>query len=193
MVTATSPVTTETTYLTAIGATDSVATVMAGQTFWQRFHHNALGQLDTARIAGGGVSFVPRYYGYDTQGRLLGIQLGAASTGLGYNSDRLLSAVTLPGGEQETRGYYALHGVADIGTTASYWATIARDVAYNAAGQIQRQTLPGASGGLDYFYDGLERLKADSAIAQSSPTCGGGSPPPDLDENGNPCVYDTSW
>lgn len=193
VVTATSPVVTETSYLGVNGFLDSTRTVMASQTFWQRFHHNTIGQLDTVRITNTSVGFTPRYYGYSSAtGALTGIQLGSTTTTITQDNDGLMNGVTLPGGEQVTRGHYALHGVADVGTNAPYAATVARDAAYDVAGHVQRQTVPGAPGGTDYFYDGLERLRADSAIAQSTPTCSGGTTG-ELDENGNPCVYNGSW
>ena len=70
-VTATSPITTETTYRHVLGQPDSIKTVMVGQTYWRRYRYRKTSQLASDTIAGGGIPWLARRYAYDTSTAVL--------------------------------------------------------------------------------------------------------------------------
>ncbi len=193
VVTATSPVSTETVYMNFAAAPDSVKTVVAGLTYWRRYRYTAAALLDSVDFAGSAVAFRARKYLYDPSFRALTqIRLAGASTVIARNKDLQDTSVTFPGGDRVTKLFYPLHNATQVSTTAPYNGTIARSISYGGAGRIAQQMVGDGSSGTKYTYDGLGRVTSDSTLAlvpgqPPPPTCDG-NPPPIVDEFGNSCV-----
>jgi RHS repeat-associated protein len=191
--TATSPVATVTGYLSLSGVTDSARTIMAGQTFWRRYRYTVAGLLDSVDISGGGIAFKARKYVYNAAlGTLTEIHVGGAITRVAPNKDAQDSTTTFPAGDQVTRLYYPLHGVAQIGSNAPYSASISRSIGYDSVGRVTRQV--GSGKATAYSYDMLGRLAAESLLTETDPTyvC---QPQGQqlITDSGNNCVSQGGW
>lgn len=175
VLTATSPASTETVYLNVSGLQDSAKTSFAGltPTFTRAYRYTAAGLRDTLLVTGGGISFQPRSYGYDTgRGALTGMGIGSATTQLSVNNDGLPTSIRLPGQDTVTYAWTATHQSMSITTNAQYAFTAERQLSYDSVGRVRMQ-MPGphyladtanrADTASQYTYDGLNRLLVDSA------------------------------
>ena len=200
VLTSTSPVNTETVYLSVAGLADSVKTVMAGQTYWRRYRYTTAGLRDSMDVSGGGIIFKARKWVWNTAfGTLSELHVGGAVTSIARNKDLQDTSVTFPSGDRVSRQFYPLHSVTQIsakvgGNPAPYNATVARSIAFDTHGRISEQTVGDGSMADQYTYDGLGRLRSDSTMQNVAPssTCDG-DPPPIVDANGNSCVTPGGW
>jgi RHS repeat-associated protein len=195
LVTSTSVVATETAYLNVIGRPDSVSTLIAGQTFWRRFHYTVSGLVDSMAVSGGGIPFRARAYTYDTTTwALKTIRLGPAgtpATTLTRDANVMDTSRTLPGGDAVSRQYDASRQVGAISTGAAYSSSVNRQAEYDVLGRRVFQLLGNGSTGDKYVYDSLGRLVADSVMqAPVGNTCPGH---PIIGPDGSNCVADMQW
>jgi RHS repeat-associated protein len=198
LVTATSPVSVETSYLNPRGQSDSVKTVLDGTTFWRRYHYTAIGMADSVAPSGGTIAFRSRKYTFDPALlTVTGIRLGAntaGTTGVSYDHDLKPMLTTFRGADQEARQYDAVNLLASISSTSSYADTVTRMLAYDKEGRLTQQVDGGGQYGVQYYYDGLGRLIADSGIfAPNPPGDCQGNPPPVIGDQGSNCIASESW
>lgn len=173
VLTATSPASTETIYLNVSGLPDSVKTTFVGltPTFTRTSRYTSAGLRDTLSIAGGGLSFQKRSYGYDTpRGILTSLGLGGAVTSIAANNDGLPTAIRFPSGESVIYQWTASHRSMNILTDAPYASKVERQLSYDSVMRVRTQ-LPGNSAldkpGYRYGYDGLSRLLSGTVLADS--------------------------
>lgn len=165
-VTATSPVATDTTYLSVQGNPDSVKTVMAGQVFKRRYWYRMTGQLIIDTISGGGIStWQARQYGYDAKTAVLDtLRLGSQVTRLRADTNFDARATTLPPGEVDTVTLGNLGVPLDLKTTnAGYSGTTDRLLSLDGGYRLQQQfknVTPAA--GRFFSYDSLGQLTSAS-------------------------------
>lgn len=199
VIVATSPVSTETAYLNVRGQADSVSTVIAGQTFWRRYHYTSIGLLDSMAVTGGGIAFRARKYTYNlNMFTVSGIRLGAASAGTTsrqYNADLQKQATTYRGGEQVSLQYDPHNRVGSSGTNAPYQNYVNQVLSYDGEGRLNSVIDSTGTTGFRFTYDALGRLASDSAIAAPGPPPSDcmGFPPPIIGDNGSICTSSTTW
>ncbi|HXL06772.1 MAG TPA: RHS repeat-associated core domain-containing protein [Gemmatimonadales bacterium] len=201
VVTATSPITTETMYFNVRGQPDSTSTALATQTFWRRYHYSAIGLLDSLAVSGGGVAFRARKYTYDPKRLTVnGIRLGPSSAGSTqrvYDKDFFLTGTTYRGGDAVSWGYSGRNQLASISSTAPYGPTVTKMLNYDGEGRRLLQIDSTGAGGQAFTYDSLGRLTSDSTVVAPDPPpppgdCQG-SPPPIIGDNGSNCIASEAW
>ena len=199
VVAATSPITTETAYLNVRGQPDSISTIMAGQTFWRRYHYTSIGLLDSIAVTGGTIAFRSRKYTYDPNYlTITGVRLGTTSAGTTSRTyDQNFHPITLTyrGGDQVMLQYSARNELATSSTTAPYGNNVTQLLGYDGEGRLTRQIDSSASSsGVQFTYDGLGRVTSDSSVILASryPGCQG-NPPPSTGADGVPCIYTETW
>ncbi len=203
VVTATSPTSIETVRINSAGLTDSVITVMVGQTFRQHYRYDDLGRPDSIWAAGGGVTFQLRQYYYLSTGELYLLALGNATTELVPNAEGLCPELHLPGGATVAPVCNGIHRPAMVnaapGSTSSFANAVVTGAAYDSVGRIAREirNVEGTGRGYDweatgYRYDRLGRLRAESIMVNNAPpaSCDGGAI---VDEYGNTCLSGYGW
>jgi RHS repeat-associated protein len=168
------------------------STVIAGQVFPRRYVYTSVGLLDSVIPSGGGVAFHTRKYKRNSRsGNLEEIRLGTDTTRFVNNSDGLPTMVILPGADTVFHGYTPGHaeGAVTIGGPA-WGVALTRYLNIGAQGIIEH-ILGSGQQGRRYTYDGLGRLKTDSAVHwQGPPPPCAGQRNPELDDNGSVCVAD---
>ncbi|MGH7537676.1 MAG: hypothetical protein ACREMF_03505, partial [Gemmatimonadales bacterium] len=192
VVVATSPIALDTLIANRYGQFVRASTVIASRVFARRYVYTAAGFVDSVIPSATGLTFQARQYVWNTRrGTLTTIKLGAATTQIANNADRLPETVTLPGGDAVTYRYTAAHTEGDITTGSSYGATVSRYLNFIAPGRLRDQVFGSGLTGRTYRYDGLGRLKGDSAITWQgqAPPCTE-RPLPPLDPNGSVCTPD---
>ncbi len=200
IVTATSPITTETSYFNVHGQPDSVVTLMAGQTFWRRYHYTSVGMLDSVAVSGGGIAFRSRKYVIDTtQFTVASIRLGtttAGSTSLAYNKSLQMTSITLRGGAHVARQYDRLSSVASISSaTVPLQDSTGRMVSYDVLGRLTLDIGKDGTGGSKFTYDALGHVTSDSTVINPNPPpsdCDG-YPPPIVGDQGSNCLQSQTW
>lgn len=200
IVTATSPITTETSYFNVRGQPDSVMTLMAAQTFWRKYHYTSVGMLDSVTVSGGGIAFRSRKYVIDTtQFTVTSIRLGtttAGTTSSTYNKNLQMTSTTFRGGIQMSRGYDPLNSVASISSaTTPLGDSAGRMLSYDLLGRLTLDIGKDGTGGLKFSYDGLGHLRSDSIIINPNPPpsdCDG-YPPPIIGDQGSNCLQSQTW
>lgn len=165
-VTATSPVSTDTTYLNVLGSPDSVKTVIAGQTFTRRYGYRGTGQLLTDNISGGGITtWQARAYAYDQPtGQLSRITVGTNVTTFGRDANFDIAATTLPAAEIDSTTLGSLRTPLDSRTPgAPYASTTDRLLSLDPGYRLQQQfkNVTPASGRF-FAYDSLGELTSGS-------------------------------
>ncbi len=186
---ATSSVSSETTYLSAFGV-DSIRTVMAGQTFWRRYRYTLAGQLDSTDVSGAGITFLGRRYLYDAKGILGTIRLNGTPTTLGVDNNLQVNSISFPGGDVESRAYTTFHDLMRTSSTGFYDGVTQRNIGFNSAGQVTEQIYADTVTGERYTYDLLGRIKTRASGHYQTNT--GWCLDPDYGTDG-PCHTNTVW
>lgn len=168
------------------------STVIAGQVFARRYVYTSVGSLDSVIPSGGGVAFHNRKYRWNSRtGNLEEIRLGTDTTRLVNNSDGLPTTVILPGADSIFHSYTPGHAEGAVTVGGPAWGgALTRYLNVGTNGIIE-QILGSGQQGRRYTYDGLGRLKTDSAVHwQGPPPPCAGQRYPELDDNGSVCVAD---
>lgn len=183
-ITATSPASTETTYLGIRGVTDSIKTVLAGQTYWRRYEYtDGKPLLDSVTVSGpGGMSFRGRKYLYNVpKGLLTTIRLGGRTTTFTFNGNFNLTGITLPDGGTKTFTVGTLHTPIKATTSASYNFAIESWLGINLLGQVAKDHgYPNASHGSWFDYDLLGRLTITEQVQRNPEAQWNGCSDPDF-------------
>jgi RHS repeat-associated protein len=171
------------------------STVLGSQVFSRRYVYSVDGAIDSVIPAGGGLTFQSRKYTWSRRrGTLTGVALGTDTTRIANNADGLPETVAFPGGDTVNVGYTAAHFDGGITTDASYGPAMTRYLNFGApGGKLSEQVLASGTAGRQYTYDGLGRLKGDTAITwQGPPPPCAGQRYPELNDNGSVCIADES-
>lgn len=197
-----SPVSTEITYLNVRGQADSVKTLMAGQTYWQRFHYESVrGMLDTVGVSGGAIAFRTRKYAYSSTTlaldsiRLVKAGTTAGATGIARDLHLQPTTFTRRGGDQVNLAYSSTAQLGSTSSSAAYADTVTQMLNYDAAGRLSLQIKGDGTWGESYTYDNLGRLTSDSLVQAPGPPPPGctGNPPPIIGDDGSNCLTSESW
>jgi len=174
VLTATSPVSTETTYLNLNGLPDSAKTTFTGlaATFTRSYSYTPAGLRNTLSITGGSLPFQARSYGYNTGlGVLSSLGVGTATTSVTVNNDQLPTSIHWPAGDSVSYSWTATHRAMSIATNSPDASTVERRLSYDSVGRVGVQ-MPGPHAAAtdtayQYNYDGLSRLVVDTAERDS--------------------------
>jgi len=188
--TATSGVSTETAYLSALESPDSIRTVMAGQAYWRRYRYTQAGQLDSTDVSGAGITFLGRRYLYDTKAILDTIRLNGVPSTLGVNNNLQVNSIAFSSGDVESRSYTTSHDLMVTSSSGLYNGFTQRGAGYNSAEQISEQINPDTVTGERYSYDLLGRLTTRSTGYYQ--TNNGWCLDPDYGTDG-PCHSNSVW
>jgi RHS repeat-associated protein len=194
VLTATSPVDTETTYLSVSGQPDSTLTTMAGQNFWRRYWYTAARFTDSVCISGGGITFMARKYHYSTAGTVDSIVLNALTTAVSTNANGVPVGRAFPSGQQVTYQSNPMNDLSQSYTGAPYDTSVVLSVAYDSLGRVSKQGFGVSRTGRQFSYDAVGRLVADSTLRYlgTPPQYCSGNPEPPVDDYGNGCI-DNGW
>ena len=196
-----SPVSVEVAYFNIRGGADSIMTLMAGQTYWQRFHYESHGLLDSVAMSGGGIAFRSRKYVYSpTAFTLDTIKLGKTgttpgATSVARNLDFLATTLSHRGGDQVNLAYSTSNQLGSTSSSAPYADTVTQMLNYDNAGRLSLQIKGDGTWGEQYTYDGLGRLNSDSLVqvlGSPPPGCTG-NPPPIIGDDGSNCLMSETW
>jgi RHS repeat-associated protein len=114
VVTAESPISVATTYLSDQGLVDSARTVLAGHTYWRRYRYIA-GRLDSVWTAGSYTGFLNRRFAYNTAfGSLDSMRLGTWWTRFSFNPDRQVTSARFVGQDSVSAQMTSIHGPARV-------------------------------------------------------------------------------
>lgn len=197
VITAISPVASETTFANVRGLPDSVKTILGGQVFVQHYAYTNIGLLDSMYISNGLIAFRSRKYTYDPKKlTILGIRLGSSAGTTSLTADRNYHSTktTFRSGELEDRVYNELGALAAIGANAAYTDSTGRVIALDVLGRIILQANDSIKRAHQFTYDGLGRLVSDSImISQGIPPGCQGFPPPLKGSNGENCAQAQGW
>jgi RHS repeat-associated protein len=196
VVVASSPTAVDTLVANRHGQLLHLSTIMASQHYKRRYTYAAAGALDSVIPTGGGITFQSRKYIWNLRtGSLSDIKLGAAGTILTKYSDGLPRVYGFPGGDQVTLNHTSVHAKANATTSEAYGSTTNRYLSIDAAGRIDMQIFGSGIAGRTYDYDGLGRIRGDTAIAwitDGDPNPCDGDPMARVNENGDPCAQSSS-
>lgn len=164
-VTAVSPTTVETRYFGVRGQLDSVKTTFTGtgQSFWRRYSYNLPGYLVATVVAGGGITWASRQYGYNMPtGALKSLTIAGRTTTQGLDANFLPDTTALPGGDVVSRAFGTMHVALDDSTSAAYGASTNRWLSFGPGGRVVHQftSLGSQPHARAFTYDSLGQIAA---------------------------------
>lgn len=176
------------TFTNATGWTDSVTTVLAGQSFRRHYHrHPYDNYLDSVGVSSpSGVGLLHRrWWQNGSTGRLDSLAVGTSRVKFGYNADGLRTTTTWGTSITRTDGYTADHLPSSVSfNVQALSGAFGQTFALDSMGRIRKETrfaAGGAPGGGDrttnrtYDYDGLGRLRRiQHDHADTAQVCGPG-------------------
>ncbi len=161
VVTATSPVSTVTTYRGLLGMPDSIVTTLNGNTYKQRYRSTSAG-LDSVFFTGSqdAAHLTGRKYLYDAaSGALTTIRLAANATTLGYNAALAPTSRGYPGGATTTLVPSSLNDPTKTTSEVANNPTLERWLGLDSLVRITHHLRSAAKIGRWFTYDSLGQLR----------------------------------